>query len=331
MVEIHPNATTTPRTRGLIQQAEGSVASIARRFGVSEQTVRRWRARPSTSDGSSVPHDLRTTLSRGEEAVVCELRRTLLLPLDDLLRLTREFVNARASRSALDRLLRREGISRLGDLVPKEEKPAHKAFKAYEPGFVHIDVKYLPQMPGDCARKYLFVAIDRATRWVHFEIHPHKSAECATAFLRTVRERMPFAIKKILTDNGREFTDRFTNAGEREPTGEHPFDRECASNRIEHRLIKPFTPKTNGMVERFNGRIADIIRTERFASSREMAETFERYLNVYHFHLAQRVLKHQTPCETMIQWHQSHPHLFSKDPTTLPGPDRQALPPTCTF
>jgi hypothetical protein len=38
-----------------------------------------------------------------------------------------------------------------------------KAFKAYEPGFVHIDVKYLPAIDGE-PRRYLFVAIDRATR-----------------------------------------------------------------------------------------------------------------------------------------------------------------------
>ncbi|CAD7855780.1 MAG: hypothetical protein, partial [Olavius algarvensis Gamma 1 endosymbiont] len=33
-----------------------------------------------------------------------------------------------------------------------------------------------------------------------------------------------------------------------------------------HRLIKPRTPQTNGMIERFNGRIADVLRTHRFDS-----------------------------------------------------------------
>ncbi|MGF1530627.1 MAG: hypothetical protein ACFCU4_04640 [Puniceicoccaceae bacterium] len=59
-------------------------------------------------------------------------------------------------------------------------------------------------MSGDGRGKYLFAAIDRPTRWVHFEIHPNKSAACATAFRRPVRERRPFAIKKILIDNRRE-------------------------------------------------------------------------------------------------------------------------------
>ncbi len=52
--------------------------------------------------------------------------------------------------------------------MPREdsEAPRPKRFKAYLPGFMHIDVKYLPQMPDEPARQYLFAAIDRATRWV---------------------------------------------------------------------------------------------------------------------------------------------------------------------
>ena len=57
-----------------------------------------------------------TTLSPAQEAIVVELRRLLLLPLDDLLVITREFVNAQASRSALDRCLRRHGVNNLREL-----------------------------------------------------------------------------------------------------------------------------------------------------------------------------------------------------------------------
>ncbi|MGF1531640.1 MAG: helix-turn-helix domain-containing protein, partial [Puniceicoccaceae bacterium] len=45
MIRLHPNAATTPRTRKLIQQATGNNREIARQFGVSDQTVRRWRQR----------------------------------------------------------------------------------------------------------------------------------------------------------------------------------------------------------------------------------------------------------------------------------------------
>jgi transposase InsO family protein len=54
-----------------------------------------------------------------------------------------------------------------------------------------------------------------------------------------------------LTDNGKEFTDCFAPHGERQPTGNHLFDKACHAGEIQHRLIKPRYPQTNGMGERF--------------------------------------------------------------------------------
>lgn len=70
----------------------------------------------------------------------------------------------------------------------------------------------------------------------------------------------------MLTDNGKEFTDRLFASREREPRGHHVFDQLCNALGIEHRLTKPKTPQTNGMVERFNGRISDVLNTHRFIS-----------------------------------------------------------------
>ena len=60
--------------------------------------------------------------------------------------------------------------------------------------------------------------------------------------------------------DGKEFTDRLFASRSRQPTGEHELDQLRASLGIEHRLTKPRTPRTNDMVERFNGRIADVLR-----------------------------------------------------------------------
>ena len=116
-------------------------------------TARKWKNRDDVQDLSHRPHKLSTTLTPGQEAVVVELRRTLLLPLDDLLVVTREFINAAVSRSGLDRCLRRHGVSQLRDLqvFAEGEQPKLKSFKDYEPGFVHVDIKYLPQMPDETA------------------------------------------------------------------------------------------------------------------------------------------------------------------------------------
>ena len=75
-----------------------------------------------------------------------ELRKTLLVPLDDLRAVVREFLNPEVSRSGLDRCLRRHGVGNLRDLQAQSPRPKHKAFKAfkaYEPGYLHVDVKYL--------------------------------------------------------------------------------------------------------------------------------------------------------------------------------------------
>ena len=70
-------------------------------------------------------------------------------------------------------------------LIPAEAKPQRppKPFKAYDPECLHVDVKYLPQIPDEDQRRYLFVAIELATRWVYVEISSDKTALAARRFL----------------------------------------------------------------------------------------------------------------------------------------------------
>ena len=88
----------------------------------------------------------------------------------------------------------------LRERVPKEAKAPRKAFKDYEPGFLPMDVKYLPQMEDETKRRDLFVAIDRATRWVYLEVKADKTARSARAFLRNLSKACPIRIRKLLTD-----------------------------------------------------------------------------------------------------------------------------------
>ena len=243
---IHPQARTTPLVRREIQSSSLSQSQLADLHNVSKSTIQKWQGRESIEDKSHRPHKLYTTLTPAQEVVVIELRQTLLLPLDDLLVITREFINPQVSRSGLDRCLRRHGVPSLRVLQAEQkrlEQSPKKTFKDYQPGYLHIDVKYLPQMADEPNRRYLFVAIDRATRWVYLEIRAHKSAKAAQQFLEHTVAKAPFKIKTLLTDNGKEFTDRFTPTGERKPTGNHLFDRTCSTHAIEHRLIRVGIPR----------------------------------------------------------------------------------------
>ena len=120
-VNLHKNARTTPAIRRELRESPLPIAELARRYNLSQATVRKWRRREDGADRSHRPHLLHTTLSPAQEAVVVALRQTLLLPLDDLLAVTREFLNAAVSRSGLDRCLRRQGVSDLKALLPRDE------------------------------------------------------------------------------------------------------------------------------------------------------------------------------------------------------------------
>ena len=130
-------------------------------------------------------------------------------------------------------------------------------------------------------------------------------------FLNRLERAAPMKIVKLLTDNGSQFTDRFTSK-KREPTGRHVFDLRCAALNIEHRLCPPRHPQTNGMVERFNGRISEVVSQTRFASAAELETTLERYVKTYNQQIPQRALNHRSPVQALKEWQQKKPELFKK-------------------
>ena len=95
----------------------------------------------------------------------------------------------------------------------------------------------------------------------------------------------------------------------------------CAELGIEHRLTPPKSPQTNGMVERVNGRISDVLKTNRFDSALDLEQTLMRYVHLYNTQLPQSVLRSRTPMQAMKDWHKSHPHLFVKSPRNHTGRD----------
>ena len=326
MSQVHAQARTTPRTRAEIKEASASLAELAERYNISRSTARKWKGRDCPQDLSHRPHKLSTTLSPAQEAIAVELRRSTLLPLDDLVAVVREFIHPGVSRSGLDRCLRRHGVANLRQLQAQaladagEVEPPVKTFKDYEPGFVHMDIKYLPQMPDESQRRYLFVAIDRATRWVFMRIYADQSEVSSVDFLKRLERAAPMKIIKLLTDNGSQFTDRFTSK-KREPTGLHKFDVRCKALNIEHRLCPPRHPQTNGMVERFNGRISEVVNQTRFTSADQLEATLENYVKTYNHLIPQRALNHVSPVQALKIWQAKKPELFVKRVYNQPGLD----------
>src|SRR3712207_5893488 len=244
MHAIHPNARTTPAVRAEIARSREPTGVLAQRFGVSTETVRKWRKRgpEDCQDRSARPHKLPWKASEEERAMVCALRRLTGFPLDDLTFVVSHFL-PHLNRDAVYRILKAEGLNRL---PPSEQarKPVG-TFKAYELGFVHLDVKHLPKLrdrDGLTRKRYLYVAIDRCSRWVHLAVKDDETTASAIAFLEEALRALPFQVTQVLTDRGSCFV-------------ADAFEAACRKLKVEHRTTRPSTPRTNGMAERFNGRV----------------------------------------------------------------------------
>jgi transposase-like protein len=313
-LSLHANAATTPKTRAYIQRSKKSVLALVAELGVSETTVRRWRGRTTVEDRSHRPKKLATNLTAEEETLVCELRTSLQLPLDDIVEVMQRCIRPTLSRSAIHRCLQRHGISRKA----KPDKPKSGTFEQATVGFIHIDLKHLPAL--ERRKTYAFVAIDRATRYVYVEIHPRRDANTSAGFLKRFLDHFPHPVHTILTDNGSEFTDRFAvdmkNKPHDRPSGKHPFDLICAKRKIDHRLTRPYRPQTNGLVERFNRRIAEAIGREpkrgiahrTFVNQADRDAFLHRFVDNYN-RTRLKCLGYKAPCEALIN---------------LPGPNTRA-------
>ena len=136
---LHGSAKTTHAMRAELQRSQASVASLARKYGIDEKTVLKWRQRQSVEDMPMGPKERRSTvLSPMEETAIVALRIRARLPLDDVYIALKDVI-AHLSRSCLHRCLQRDGISRL----PKTDRVKPKKFKDYEIGYFPIEIAEL--------------------------------------------------------------------------------------------------------------------------------------------------------------------------------------------
>jgi transposase InsO family protein len=283
MPTIHANARTTPTVRAEIAHSSEPTGVLARRYGVSTETIRKWRKRGAADcqDHSSRPHKLPWKASEEERAIVCALRRATGFPLDDLTFVVTHFL-PHLNRDAVYRILKAEGLGRLPP-ASRSRKP-NGTFKDYDLGFVHVDVKHLPKLRtsnGESRKRYLYVAIDRASRFVHLAVKEDETERSAVAFLKEAVRAFPFQVTDVLTDGG----SCFTAAG---------FEAACRKLGVEHRKTRPYTPKTNGMVERFNGRVQREVLGITISSHRDLETLLQGFNQAYNAR-RQRVLKGRSP------------------------------------
>jgi transposase InsO family protein len=318
---LHGSARTTPRVRAELQASQETTRRLAARYGLNPKTVAKWRRRGSTADAPMGPSRPRSSvLSETEEAIVVEFRRRTLLPLDDVLGCLRGTI-PRLSRSALHRCLVRHGISRL----PRDDERASKRKRFAETtiGYVHIDVCELRLAQG---KLFLFLAIDRVSKFAHVAFFDANTKLNGAAFLRQVVAAFPYRLHTVLTDNGMAFAELPKNRG-RYPEieaifGGHVFDRVCDEHGITHKLTKPYHPWTNGQAERMNRTVKEAtIKAFHYPDLEALKAHVLAFVTAYNFAKHLKALRWRTPFQAVCDAWNVDPSAFKINPRHLiPGP-----------
>jgi transposase InsO family protein len=314
---LHGSATTTEAIRRAIQHSQASLRTLARRYGINQKTVAKWKRRSSVADLPAGPRDPRSSvLSLEDEAIIVAFRRHTLLPLDDCLYALQATIPC-LTRSSLHRCLQRHGIGRLPQV--DGDKPVRKAFKAYPIGYFHIDIAEVQTEQG---KRYLFVAIDRTSKFAFVQLVDKANRVSASAFLTALVKAVPYKIHTVLTDNAIQFRlpPRYADG----PTARfvtHMFEMRCRENGIEHRFTRINHPWTNGQVERMNRTIKEAtVQRYHYDSHAQLERHLNDFVKAYNFARRLKTLKGLTPYEFICNAWSAQPERFILNPLQkMPG------------
>ena len=232
------------------------VAKASRKYNKSRSYIYFWKNRwdgtpESLACQSRRPHHHPNQHTQAELKLIRDLRRrNPHLGMVELWHRLRQRGYTRRPES-LFRIMRKLG------LFPQAEKePAYKP-KPYQqmtyPGQrVQVDVKVVPRrcIADPELRLFQYTAIDEFTRLRFLAAYPEQSTFSSADFLRKLVRwyaRRGIRVECVQTDNGPEFTNRFLTGRQDSPS---LFEKTAAELGIRHKLIRPYTPRHNGKVER---------------------------------------------------------------------------------
>src|SRR3954464_66030 len=248
------------RYRAVMAVLDGaSVSEVAAEVGVSRQSVHAWVRRYRAAGLAGLADRPHRTVScphrasRALEAVVCELRRAH--PRWGALRILHELMRGPGppeslpSRSTVNRILVRHGL-----VIPRARRRKRSdSLRWQRPAGValwQLDIVYGPRLvdpvTGELREGRIVTGIDDHSRFCVLArvVERATGRAICLAFSEALQRYGP--PEEVLTDNGKQFSDRFGRGGE------VLFDRICRRNAIAHRLTQPRSPTTTGKIERFH-------------------------------------------------------------------------------
>lgn len=273
----------------VLYSQRNSVFSAIRKFGVSRATIYRWRKMydgtlSSLAERSRRPHSHPNQHTPEELKLISDMRRRN--PEAGLVvfwvKLTLR--GYKRSITSLWRVLKRLTLQPIKPPNPKYvAKPYEKML--YPGQRVQVDVKVVPlacivpNADGLQERFYQYTAIDEYSRFRFIMAFKEQSTYSSVQFLNALIKAFPFKIECIQTDNGLEFIKSFD---ERKKGKFSLFEARLKELGITHKLIRPFTPRHNGKVERSHRKDNEYFyATHKFYSfedfSKQLAVHLKRY------------------------------------------------------
>ena len=291
----------------LIKYAEKyGVTKAAIRYKTNRQYIYRWKRRydgtiESLRCRSSRPHHHPNQHTPEEIKLIRDVIRRN--PHAGLVILWVKLMQRGYKRSitGLYRFLRKQGILAVKPPNPKYiPKPYEKM--DYPGQRIQIDVKFVPAVclvnEAKGQKFYQYTAIDEYSRWRFVEAFEEHSSYSSAQFLEHLVKAFPYPIECVQTDNGQEFTKRFgTGVGSDKPT---LFQARLARHGIRHKLIRPFTPRHNGKVERSHRKDNErFYATHTFYSFEDFRNQLKRYNRRDYNNFPMRPLDWKTPNEVL--------------------------------
>jgi transposase len=252
-----PDSPLEERLRWVLPIVEGEIRLVdaAKVFTGSKRTLERWVAvykrhgedelTPRSTRPKSQPNE---TPIRIKERIIDLRKETKLCTKKLNYKLKKEGINI--SDRLVNKVIKVEGLTR--EYRVRKLKYKYIKIPLAKGDLVEIDIKYVPDLIGQ-KQYYQFTAIDCASRWRYLKIYDDFSSNSTIEFLNKLISAAPFRIRAIKTDNGSNFTNRYTGyLKSTDPLNPklHPLDLECQRLNIIHYLIDPGKPAQNGKVER---------------------------------------------------------------------------------
>jgi len=185
----------------------------------------------------------------------------------------------------------------LREVAKRKEKHIH----AYYPGYLFCqDTFYVGTIKG-LGRIYQQAGIDAYSSFGFAKVYTDKTAISAINFLKTkvlpVYRQFNIPLDRILTDNGKEYTTHWAS-------GKHEYEKFLKENIIRHTKIKPRTPQSNGIVERFNRTLLEefyqiAMIKKIYSSLSELQDDLDKFIYYYNFKRTNQGyrLKGKIPCQ----------------------------------